>query len=135
MEVKVKKTTAVYVFVVLAAVFASTAKADNPANVTFYLEVEKPNTSAYWDSSPICIDLGYTQYDYTWELTQIDLMLEGQQWYSILSYLTPSEKSSGTAGSLPFVIIDDHFGSEGIITLDGYVTWTHLVTGTSRLLT
>lgn len=88
------------VLVVLAAAFGSTAKAVNPANWTFYLETS--GADVYW-TSPTNVDTGYPQYDWTIEVTQMDVLVTELGWLDLISELPPDVLfASGTEYGLPF---------------------------------
>ena len=68
----------------LVAAFGSRAKADNPAEWTFYLETLRlPGTNqgedTYWDS-PTNVDTGYPEYEWTLEVTQGGMRISGLGW-------------------------------------------------------
>lgn len=115
-----RKTTTVCALVTFMVVFGSTAKADNPVTwdfslVTYGLEVN-------WFSNTN-IDLGYPQYNYTWELTRADLMVGGTRQVDLYPTMPAGEKTgSGTEAGVPFVdSLILHIDYQEI-TADFYVT-------------
>jgi len=115
-----KKPITIFAFMILAAMFGSTAKAVsvNPADWNFFLI--SYGTAASWTSSTN-VETGYPQYDYSWQLTKMDLKLaeDGDEWVSVLDSIPAGDRSgSGTAYGLGFEILDHRFESSGVFGAD-----------------
>jgi len=102
-KTKMKKLM-ICTLVMLVAAFGSRAKADNPAEWTFYLETLRlsgtnQGEDTYWDS-PTNVDTGYPEYEWTLEVTQGDMRISGLGW---ISGVPPDGISgSGIEPGLPF---------------------------------
>jgi hypothetical protein len=99
---------------VLIAAFGSAAKAGNPVNWYVYMETYGEDT--YWDSSTY-VDPGYPQYDYAYEITKLDVLVDygflGQQWTDVLSFLGETSGSGTHEGGLPVEVLNEHIEYEG----------------------
>jgi len=90
--------------VVLIAAFGSNAKAVtvNPANWTWTLETSGSPDSWTSDSN---VPADFPQYDYDWQLTQADVLVDLLGWLSILDLIPDADKSkSATEDHLAFDI-------------------------------
>ena len=93
--------------------FVSPVKAVNPADWDFFLQADKPQTSASWTSSTN-VDIGLPQYNWSYENLYADLKLQYVGWVNIET----GESDSGTAYGLPFEMLNEPYGSPGVISCD-----------------
>jgi len=113
-----KKFVTICIWVVSTTAFCPTAKAVtvNPAEWDFFVITYGSN--AAWTSSTN-VETGYPQYDYNWELTQMDLKIADVGWWSIIDQVSPADKSgSGTEYGLGFEILDKRYEAPGVFGLD-----------------
>ena len=95
------------VFAVLITGISSTAKAANPADWSYHLEALGPLRNE--DSTSTFIDPGFSTYNYEWEITSANVLVDIDgiwQWYDVLSNI-PSEYKSGS-GTMGGLVISDH---------------------------
>ena len=80
--------------------FISPAKADNPTY--WHVSLDTEGEDVYWDS-PTNIDPGYPRYDWTSELTQMDVFVSGLGWISLMDEL-PADVllMTGTEYGVPY---------------------------------
>jgi hypothetical protein len=112
-----KKLIMICALVIFAAAFASTAKAVpvNPAEWNFV--VITYGTDACWESGTN-VDTGYPQYEYDWQIIQMNLKVEDLGCRSIIDDV-PGDKSGGdTANAIPFEMLDQRFGLPGMFGMD-----------------
>jgi len=111
-----KKLVVICALAAVAAGFTSKAQA-----VTWGFNLQTYGDPNSW-SSETAVETGYPQYDYDWELTEAELLLDlpSPQWMNILEFIPDGDKSgSGTEYGLAINIFGPfnplHIDQPGII--------------------
>jgi hypothetical protein len=112
-----KKSLTVFSLILLLMCLGSSARA-----VTWSFDFESLDGSTdTWGPESPPVETGAIEYDYQWELTDVQLRIEGASlplgfdWISILSILPPEDTTGfGTESTLPFLLDPIQIDEPGI---------------------